>query len=212
MERNRARLIYRAAKRTFDIAFSAVVLAVLLVPGLALALVISLDSPGGPVFRQERVGRGGRPINIFKFRSMRADAHEHPERYLDESQMAAWKREQKVEDDPRVTRLGRFIRKTSIDEFPQFVNVLVGDMSVVGPRPVTEAETHEFGEHRDLALSARPGVTGLWQVTERNDATWENGDRQRIELEYVRRCGVRMDARCFFGTFGTMFGKRRSGR
>ncbi|MBS6974889.1 sugar transferase [Gordonibacter urolithinfaciens] len=209
-KRNRARLGYRAAKRAFDIAFSAVVLAALMVPGLVLALAISLDSPGGPVFRQERVGRGGRPMRIFKFRSMRADAHEHPERYLDEAQLAAWRREQKVEGDPRVTRLGRFIRKTSIDEFPQLVNVLMGDMSVVGPRPVTEAETHEFGEHRDLALSVRPGVTGLWQVTERNEATWENGDRQRIELEYVRRCGLRMDAGIVVGTLGAM--ARKTGR
>ena len=185
---------------------------VALVPGLVLGAAISLGSPGSPLFRQTRVGRGGREIRIFKFRSMYADAHEHPERYLDEGQLAQWRREQKVDGDPRVTGIGKFIRRTSIDEVPQFLNVLMGDMSVVGPRPVTEAETREFGDERDLVLSVRPGITGLWQVTERNDATWENGRRQELELAYVRRCGIRMDARIIFRTFGTMFGKHKTGR
>lgn len=88
----------------------------------------------------------------------------------------------------------------------------MGDMSVVGPRPVTEEETREFGARRDLVLSVRPGITGLWQVTERNNATWENGMRQRLELAYVERCGVRMDLRIILRTFGVMFGKHRTGR
>ena len=164
------------------------------------------------MFCQKRVGKGGREIRIWKFRSMYADAHEHPERYLSEAQLSQWKREQKVEADPRVTHVGRFIRKTSLDEIPQFINVLVGDMSIIGPRPVTLAETREFGADRDEALSVRPGITGWWQVTDRNDATWENGRRQARELEYIRNRGFAMDARCFFGTFGVMFGKNRSGR
>lgn len=203
---------YLFAKRAFDVCFSLCVLGVLLVPGLALGLAISLQSPGGPMFRQSRVGKGGREIRIFKFRSMYADAHEHPERYLTPGQLAQWEREQKVDRDPRVTPIGHFIRKTSLDEVPQFMNVLVGDMSVVGPRPVTEAETYEFGEDRTLALSVRPGITGLWQVTERNGATWENGRRQALELEYVRHRGLAMDLRVLLATFGVMFGKNRNGQ
>lgn len=206
------RVAYRFIKRAFDVVFSACVLVVLLVPVALLSAAISLESPGGPVFRQSRIGRGGREICIWKLRSMYADAHDHPERYLDEAQMAQWRREQKVDGDPRVTRLGHFIRKYSLDEVLQFINALKGDISVIGPRPVTLAETYEFGEDRDEFLSVRPGITGWWQVTERNEATWENGRRQVLELEYVRNRGFAMDARCFLGTFGVMFGKNRTGR
>ena len=203
---------YRACKRVFDIAFSASVCVVLAIPVAVACAAISIDSPGAPFFRQERIGKGGKTIKIFKLRSMYTDAHSHPERYLNGSQMTQWKREQKVDDDPRITRVGRFIRKTSLDEIPQFINVLVGDMSVIGPRPVTLEETFEFGNDRDEVLSVRPGITGWWQVTDRNAATWANGRRQARELEYVRNRGFAMDAKCFFGTFGVMFGKNRSGR
>lgn len=184
----------------------------LLIPACVLGAAISLESPGGPMFRQRRIGKGGKEIRIFKFRSMYSDAHDHPEKYLDEEQMAQWTREQKVDDDPRVTKLGRFIRKTSLDEIPQFINVLTGDMSVIGPRPVTLAETYEFGSDRDEVLSVRPGITGWWQVTDRNDATWENGRRQELELWYVRNASLAVDLRVFAKTFGVMFGKNKSGR
>lgn len=200
-------LAYRFVKRFFDIVFSGVVTAVLVVPVAALGIAISLESPGGPMFRQTRVGKDGKQIRIFKLRSMYADAHEHPERYLSEEQLVQWRREQKVDNDPRVTRIGRLLRKTSLDELPQFLNVLIGDMSVVGPRPVTEEETREFGAYRDLALSVRPGITGLWQVTARNDATWESGERQRLELEYVRNRSIGMDLRIVLATFGAVLKK-----
>lgn len=201
---------YRIVKRAFDVCFSVGVLAVLFIPGVLLGAAISLESPGGPMFRQRRIGKGGKEIRIFKFRSMYSDAHDHPEKYLNEAQMAQWTREQKVDDDPRVTKLGRFIRKTSLDEIPQFINVLMGDMSVIGPRPVTLAETYEFGADRDEVLSVRPGITGWWQVTDRNDATWENGLRQLRELEYVRNQGLQMDLRVFLGTFLAM--AKKTGR
>ncbi len=195
---------YRACKRAFDIVFSAGVCVVLAIPVAVACAAVSIDSPGAPFFRQKRVGKDGKPIYIFKIRSMYSDAHEHPEKYLNDAQMAQWKREQKVDDDPRVTRVGKVIRKTSIDELPQFVNVLMGDMSVIGPRPITNEETYEFGKDRDEVLSVRPGITGLWQSTSRNKATWENGCRQELELQYVRNQGFAMDVRCFFGTFGAM--------
>ena len=201
---NKTSLPYRVAKRVFDVCFSTGVIAVLFVPSIALGAAISLESPGGPMFRQKRIGKDGREIRIFKFRSMYSDAHENPGKYLSEAQMAQWKREQKVDDDPRITKIGKFIRKTSLDEVPQFINVLIGDMSVVGPRPVTLAETYEFGDSRDEVLSVRPGITGWWQVTDRNNATWENGRRQELELWYVRHMGVATDFRVLARTLGVM--------
>lgn len=205
-------LAYRFIKRSFDICFSAGVLTFLFVPGVLLGTAVAIESPGGPLFRQTRIGKNGKEIRIFKFRSMYADAHDKPEKYLDDAQMTQWMREQKVDDDPRITKLGKFIRKTSLDEVPQFINVLTGDMSVIGPRPVTLEETYEFGSARDEALSIRPGITGWWQVTDRNDATWENGRRQELELWYVRNASLATDLKVFLETFKVMFGKNKSGR
>ena len=196
---------YTAVKRAFDVIFSACVVVVLVVPAAVLAAVISLESPGAPIFWQRRIGQGGKEIRVLKFRSMYRDASSAPEKYLTEDQLMEWCREQKIEDDPRVTPIGRFIRRTSIDELPQFVNVLLGDMSVVGPRPVTLAETYEYGSDRDEVLSVRPGITGLWQVSARNDATWESGERQKLELDYVRNRSVCLDLRILLGTVGAVF-------
>ncbi len=135
---------------------------------------------------------------------MHVDAHSSPRKYLSDSQLAQWEREQKVDDDPRVTRVGRVLRKTSLDELPQFINVLTGELSVIGPRPVTMEETYEFGNARDEFLSCKPGITGWWQVTERNAATWANGDRQMLELFYVRHASLALDLRIFVRTFKAM--------
>lgn len=195
---------YRFVKRVFDICFSAGVCAVLAIPVAAVCAAICADSPGKPFFRQERVGRGGRTIRIWKLRTMVADAHSAPERYMTPAQLETWRREQKLDDDPRVTRVGRFLRRTSLDELPQFINVLAGDLSVIGPRPVTPEETYEFGSARDEFLSCKPGITGWWQVTERNAATWENGERQLLELFYVRHASFSLDLRIFSRTFKAM--------
>lgn len=201
-------LSYRAVKRTFDIAFSLVVCAVLFVPALIICTAIAAESPGSPLFKQERVGKGGRMIRIWKLRTMVADAHSNPGRYMTPEELATWRREQKLEDDPRVTRVGRALRRTSLDEVPQFLSVLKGDLSVIGPRPVTEEETFEFGDARDEFLSCKPGITGWWQVTDRNEATWENGRRQLAELFYVRHASLALDLRVFVRTFKVMFVKR----
>lgn len=195
---------YRAAKRAFDIAFSAGVCIVLAIPVGAACIAIMIDSPGAPLFRQKRVGRNGKPIYIFKLRTMVSDAHEHPEKYMTPEQLQTWRREQKLDNDPRITRMGRFLRRTSLDEFPQFINVLIGDLSVIGPRPITEAETYEFGTARDEVLSCKPGITGWWAVTDRNDSTWANGGRQDRELFYVRHASFGLDARVFVRTFAAM--------
>ena len=134
------------------------------------------------------------------------------EKYLDAEQLAQWHRERKVDDDPRITPLGRKLRRLSLDEMPNFLNVLRGDMSVIGPRAVSSEEIEWFGSDAATVLSVPAGITGLWQATQRNDATFESGERQRIELEYARNAGFAVDIRCFIGTFGVMFGKKKTGR
>ena len=185
---------------------------VLAVPMALVCLAIRLETPGSPLYAQERVGRGGSRMRIWKLRSMVADADDL-ERHLSPEQQEQWRRERKVDDDPRVTRVGRALRATSLDEVPQFWSVLKGDMSVIGPRPVSADELAAMGpQAAQEYLSVRGGITGLWQTTSRNDATWESGERLAIELEYVRNQGPAMDARIFAATFGVMFGKGRSGR
>lgn len=195
---------YFAFKRAFDIVFSAGVCAVLAVPVVAACIAIEIDSPGKPFFRQKRVGRDGKPIYIFKLRTMVSDAHEHPEKYMTPEQLTQWQREQKVDDDPRITRVGRFLRHTSLDELPQFINVLTGDLSVIGPRPVTLEETYEYGDARDEVLACKPGITGWWAATDRNESTWGSGQRQARELFYVRHQSLGLDARVFVKTFKAM--------
>ena len=203
--------LYRFAKRLFDLVFSACVIVVGFIPGLVLSLAIVADTKGSPIYSQTRIGRLGRTFRIYKFRTMVADSDD-VEKYLDAEQLAQWHRERKVDDDPRITPLGRKLRRLSLDEMPNFLNVLKGDMSVIGPRAVSSEEMEWFGDEAGTVLSVPAGITGLWQATRRNDATFESGERQRIELEYARSAGFAMDLRCFIGTFGVMFGKKRTGR
>lgn len=208
---DRRPLGYRALKRAFDVAFSVVALAVLLVPCAALSLAVAADTGGTPVCAQVRAGRRGRAFRVYKFRTMATDADDVA-KYLSQPQIDQWLRERKVDDDPRITRLGRILRRTSLDELPQFANVLLGQISLIGPRPVTYDELEAFGADAVELLSVPPGVTGAWQCGPRNRATFENGMRQRVELGYVRTAGVRADARIFFRTFAVMLGRGRTGR
>lgn len=206
-------LAYRFSKRLFDFVFSLCVSVALFIPVAVVCVLIRLESSGSPVYAQERVGKGGKTIKILKLRSMVEDAG-NVQKYLSPEQLHQWDVERKVDDDPRITKVGQFIRKCSIDEMPQFLNVLSGDLSVIGPRPITrdELEQHFSDEEKAELLSVQPGITGLWQATDRNAATFESGLRQKIELHYVRNRCFRMDLKCFTGTFGAMFGKKRTGR
>lgn len=202
---------YRVTKRAFDIAFSAAVIAIGIIPCAVLSVAIAIDTKGSPIYSQERVGRLGRLFRIYKFRSMVADADD-VEKYLDAEQLAEWRRERKVADDPRITPLGRALRRTSLDELPQFINVFKGDMSLIGPRAITLDELGHYGADAPTLLSVPQGVTGAWQAGPRNDATFENGERQAIELGYARSASLGEDLRVFLATFGAMFGRERTGR
>ncbi|WP_243095381.1 sugar transferase [Thermus thalpophilus] len=163
----------------------------LLLPPTALAILLE-DGP--PVFfRHERVGKGGRRFFALKFRTMRKDAEEVLKRHLEESPeaKALWERERKLKDDPRVTRVGRWLRRLSLDELPQAVNVLKGEMSLVGPRPVTEEELARYKDALPLYLKVRPGLTGLWQVSGRNHLPYER--RVALDRYYVQNWSVWLD-------------------
>ena len=173
-------LYYRAIKRGFDIVFSSCVIAVGLVPSLVLSAFVVKDTGGSPIYSSTRIGQNGKKFRILKFRSMVVDADDL-EKHLTPEQLVQWHREHKLDDDPRITKLGSFLRSSSIDEFPQFINVFFGQMSTIGSRAVTEEEAEYYGEAKSIVLSMRPGITGLWQTGPRNLATWESGLRQKFK-------------------------------
>ena len=199
------RVAYRFAKRAFDVAFSACVLVLLSWLFLIIAIAIKVDDPSGPVFfRQKRVGKlnkDGEPVEfgMYKFRSMVPDAEErlHELEAMNEKTGPVFK----IRDDPRVTRVGRLLRKTSLDELPQFLNVLRGDMSVVGPRPALPREVATYDAHQRLRLLVKPGITCYWQ-TRRNRDSITFDEWVDLDLLYVRQCGVKADVKLIIQTVG----------
>lgn len=194
MDWDRSRFVYRAVKRVFDIVFSGAVLVVIAVPSLVLAAFIRLESEGSPFYSQIRVGQT-RPdgslttFRMWKFRSMYKDADERLAELKEQNEIAGAMF--KMKEDPRVTKIGKFIRKHSIDEFPQFLNVFLGQMSVVGPRPPLPNEVAEYTECDLQRLAVKPGITGWWQVTDRNDTDFDGMVRR--DLEYIAKRGVATD-------------------
>jgi exopolysaccharide biosynthesis polyprenyl glycosylphosphotransferase len=197
-------MICVAVKRLVDVVASLVLIALMAIPLLVIALLVRLDSPGPVFFRQRRPGLGGRTFYMLKFRSMRADA----EAILhgDEALYARF-----VEngcklpegEDPRISRLGQLLRRSSLDELPQLFNVLVGDMSLVGPRPVVGPELEHFGDRAAVILSVKPGMTGLWQVSGRS--TVGPVDRAVLDMEYVANWSLGLDFRILVRTVPAVF-------
>lgn len=187
------RLGYRFAKRAFDIIFSLLVLVGLCWLYAAVAIAIKLDDPHGPVvFKQVRVGRDGREFQMYKFRSMVTDAETRLAQLLERNEKTG--PVFKLHDDPRVTRVGRVIRKTSLDELPQFVNVLKGDLSVVGPRPALPREVAEYTDRDSQRLLVKQGLTCFWQVQpDRDDIGFD--EWVDLDLRYIRECGLWTDAK-----------------
>ena len=186
-------LRYRTIKRAFDIAASAALLGVSAPLMAAIALIVKAESSGSAVYVHERVGLRGRKIRVFKFRSM-VSGSDDIEAVLTDEEIEAYYQEYKLRPDPRVTRIGRSLRRSSLDELPQLLNVLGGGMSLVGPRPVTEAELGFYTEEeKTRLLSVKPGITGYWQVFGRNDATYKSGKRQELELYYADNASAKLD-------------------
>lgn len=189
-------------KRVFDVTLSLILIIILSPCMLFLAILIHLTSQGPIIFQQKRVGLGGREFNIYKFRTMVCNAEYLLSDFTPEQQLE-FQSICKLKDDPRVTPLGRILRKTSLDELPQFLNVLRGEMSIVGPRPVTPEELNKFGEHADFLLSVKPGITGLSQISGRNNLPFEH--RIQLDLKYIEACSIFLDFKIVFQTLPMVF-------
>lgn len=196
------------AKRLFDVVFSILLLPIL-VPVIFVLYALVRASGGPGFFGHLRMGKDGRSFRCWKLRTMVPDAKDRLNALLDGDARvrAAWQRDRKLQDDPRVTRLGGFLRKTSLDELPQIFNVLKGEMSLVGPRPVTVDELEKYGVHKVAYLSMRPGVTGLWQVSGRNEVSYS--ERVALDNHYFRHVSLTLDMGILVRTSGAVL--RRTG-
>jgi undecaprenyl-phosphate galactose phosphotransferase len=186
--------VNRIIKRIFDISFALLLLLFSVIPFLIFSLIIKLDSPGPVIFSQERVGKNGKRFRCYKLRTMYVDADEILKHILENDPEARmeWQRCWKLKNDPRVTRVGRFLRKTSLDELPQLFNVIKGDMSLVGPRPVTEEELKKYYKDKEsYYFFVHPGITGLWQVSGRSDTDYER--RVALDMWYVKNWSLWLD-------------------
>ena len=189
-------------KRLMDIVGALVGLAITLIVGIVLTPFLLLESPGPLIFKQKRVGVNGRIFDFYKFRSMYADAEERKKELMKQNEMHGLMF--KMENDPRITKVGAFIRKTSIDELPQFWNVLKGDMSLVGTRPPTVDEYEQYNYSQKRRISFRPGITGLWQISGRSDIT-DFDDVVKLDLEYIDNWSLFLDVKIIFKTVGVVF-------
>lgn len=190
-------LFFEVSKRCVDIVASLTGLILLAPLFTVLAILIKLEDPKGAVFfSQTRIGKSEKPFRMYKFRSMVSNAEELLKDILDQNEVSGAMF--KMKEDPRITRVGKFIRKTSLDELPQLWNVLRGDMSLVGPRPPLPREVEEYTEYDKLRLTVTPGCTGLWQVSGRNDLSFNQ--MVELDLHYVAQRGCKMDTKIFFKT------------
>lgn len=191
------RLGYRIAKRAMDILLAGVgtIIAAPLV--LLIVLAIKLDSKGPAFYVHQRIGKNGKPLRLYKFRSMYINADELFLQFTPE-QKAEWEQNFKLRDDPRITRVGKFLRRSSLDELPQLLNILQGNLSLVGPRPVVAEELEKYGPNKGRFLSVTPGLTGYWQAFTRSDGTYE--DRMAMELYYVDHANLWWDIKIILAT------------
>ena len=196
---------YLFFKRLFDFVTSGLVLLVFSWLYLILVVIVFLSDGGKPVYRQKRVGKNGKTIYLPKFRSMVKDA-DNLEKYLTPEQIEQYRTEYKVDNDPRITKIGKFLRKTSLDELPNVWAIFTGKISVVGPRPLVQREIDEiYGEEGDKLLSVKPGLIGWWAVNGRSNTTYASGERQALELYYVDHCSFGLDTKIFFKAIGKVF-------
>ena len=197
--------VYKLIKNFFDILFSLFVLVAFIPLFLIIALLIKLSSRGPIFFLQERIGKNNVPFKCIKFRTMYPEAKDILQNLLnkDEKIKKEFEETHKIKNDPRITTIGKFLRKTSLDELPQFFNVLKNEMSIVGPRPIVKAEKKKYGRNLIKVLSIKPGITGLWQVSGRNNLTYKK--RVMLDINYVKNYNLIMDIRILIRTFGVIF-------
>lgn len=206
IEGNDKRYAYRFVKRLTDIVFSALVIAVLFIPSLILSLIIAVDSKGSPLYCQKRVGRHGKEFTMYKFRSMVKGADTQLDQL--QSQNEADGPLFKIENDPRMTRIGRFLRKHSIDELPQFINSFIGNMSVVGPRPALPKEVVQYNDYVRQRLYVKPGITGYWQTRGRSSLPFS--ESIDLDLAYIEESSPMVDIKCILKTIPIMINGKGS--
>ena len=189
--------VYIKVKRVIDVILASIAL-ILLSPLFAIiAIAIKIDSKGPVFFAHKRIGKNGNIIKLYKFRSMVINAEELIKSFTPE-QMREYKENYKLTNDPRITKVGKFLRKTSLDELPQLINIINGDLSIIGPRPVVADELEKYGTNKDKFLSVTPGLTGYWAANGRSNTTYEQ--RMEMELYYIDNLSLKMDIKVFFKT------------
>lgn len=199
---------YLFIKRLFDFLASLAALILLSPLMLILAILVYLDDPGKVFYGHLRIGKNGKPFKVWKFRSMYMNADKMID-LLTPEQAKQYYTEFKIDNDPRITKIGNFLRKTSLDELPQLFNVLCNDMSLVGPRPLIESEIQTYyADMYDTLLAVKPDVTGYWQAYARNNATYQSGERQKMEMYYVHNASLWLDIKILFKTIGSVLKKQ----
>lgn len=196
---------YYFTKRIIDIIGSTLGIILLSPVFLILVIIVKIDSKGSAFYGHKRLGKSGRIIKVYKFRSMYTNSDELFKKFTPE-QKKEYAMNFKLKDDPRVTKVGKFLRKTSIDELPQLFNIFIGNMSIVGPRPIVEKELERYGKYKEKFLSVKPGLTGLWQVSGRSETTYE--ERVALDMKYIDNRTMWYDIKIFFKTFSAVFKKR----
>lgn len=191
------KIVYKVVKRVFDIVLSLIGMILLSPVFLIIAIIIKLDSKGPVFFVHSRIGEKGKPIGIYKFRTMVDKAEDLIKSFTPE-QKEEFERSYKLENDPRITKIGNFLRKTSLDELPQILNILKGDLSLIGPRPIVQAELEKYEDNKEKFLSVKPGLTGYWAANGRSDTSYE--ERMEMELYYVDNMSFKLDVKIFFKT------------
>ena len=202
--KRRKRETYLVIKRGLDIVFSFLALIILSPIFLIIGILIKIDSPGKVFFKHKRIGKDGKYIYLYKFRTMYENADEMKKNFTKE-QKEEFVRDFKLKNDPRVTKIGKFLRKTSIDELPQLLNILKGDMALIGPRPVVDNEIEKYGMLKNIFLSVTPGLTGYWACNGRSCTNYD--ERIKLELFYVYNYCFKLDLKIFFKTIKSVIKK-----
>ena len=188
-------------KRFIDIIIGTIGLIVCIPIFIIIGIAIKIDSKGPVFFKHKRIGKHGKKLEIYKFRTMIENAEEAMKNFTEE-QKKEFAENFKLENDPRVTRVGKILRKTSLDELPQIINILKGEMSIIGPRPIVKSELEKYGSNQDKFLSVAPGLTGYWAANGRSDVSYE--ERMALELYYVNNRSLILDMKIFFKTIGSV--------
>lgn len=201
--------IYLCIKRLFDIVIGLLSIIPLIICTIFVKIAYMLTGDFHKIiFTQNRIGKNGKTIKILKYRSMVPNAEKVLEELMESNPeiKKEYLENKKLHNDPRITKIGKFIRKFSIDELPQFINILIGDMSLVGPRPYLPREKEDMGRYYNYVIACKPGLTGLWQVSGRSDVSFKN--RLKLDEKYTNERGLKYDIKIIFKTFGAVLGKK----